>query len=228
MKLKTIALTTLLAGSLPVYAGFMMGPMGDNAADAFETILEYTDETTASDLQTQKDAVDALRTELGTLMNAEERDEEAITNVRSQLREARHDLRDDVRDVVSENDELKTALQTQREEARMERAVTGYALRDDSAYESLTAAATEDQAALLETNKTAMESIRTEVEEAKAAGASREELREYREEMRTLASEQAEIVSDVLDANEELQSEFTAAADEFISENRPSRQRRPH
>lgn len=227
MKLKALTLTTLLAGSVPVYAGFMMGPMEDNAAAAFDTILEYADDTSATELQSQKESVDALRTELDTLMAAEEPDEEAIAEARTQLRDARHDLRDDVRDVVSENDELKTVLQEQRETAQLERAVTGYALHNDSAYESLTAAATDEQASQLEGNKAAMDSLRTEAEDARAAGATREDMRDFHEQMRTLASEQAEIVSDVLDANEELQSEFATAAEDFISEHRPPRHRRP-
>lgn len=228
MKLKTLAFTTLLAGSVPVYAGFMMGPpMGAGAEAAFDTILEYTDSGTAAELQTQKDAVDVLRDQLDTLTSAEVPDETAIAETRDQLREARHELGDEIRDIVSDNDELKSALKEQRETARLEHAVTGYALRNDTAYESLTAAATEDQTAQLEENKTAMETLRNQAEEARAAGATREEMREIREQMHTLAAEQAEIVDEVLDANSELQSEFTAAAEEFISEHRPPRHRRP-
>lgn len=229
MKLKALAVATLLAGSVPVYAGFMMGgpPMDDRGAEAFDTILEYTDSNTATALQTQKDAVDTLRDQLNTLMSADERDEAAIAETRDQLRDARHELGDDIRDIVSENDELKSALHEQRETARLEHAVTGYALRNNTAYESLTSAATAEQAAQLEENKAAMETLRNQAEEARAAGATREEMREIGEQMHTLAAEQAEIVGEVLDANSELQSDFTAAAQEFVSEHRPPRHRRP-
>lgn len=227
MKLKAIALTTaLLAGSLPAYAGFMMGAPNEAATAAFETVLSYTDETTAVELQTQQEAVTDLRTQLDELLSAEERDDDAISEVRSQLRDARHELGSDVREIVDANDELQTQLQEQREVARTERAVTGYALRDDDGYASLLEAASEDQATTLEANQQAIEDIKTAASDARDSGATRDEMREFRDQIRTIAQEQADIVSEVLETNEELQTEFTAAAEDAVSEMRSQRPRR--
>lgn len=223
MKLKAITLTALLAGSLPVYAGFMMGGAPGGSGEALETVISSTDEATAAALQSQRDAVADLQSQLETLLDADERDDDAISDVRSQLHEARHELRSEVHEIVDANEELKTALHEQREAARSERAVTGYALRDDEAYASLLGAASEEQSATLEANQQAIEDLKTQANEAKAAGATREEMHEYREQIRTLASEQADTVSAILEANEDLQSEFTAATEGMVSDMRPPR-----
>lgn len=223
MKFKTFALTAaLLAGTLPAYADFMMGPP-PGAEEAFETVLSYTDEATAETLQTQQDTVADLRTQLEEALAAEEVDSDAVSDLRSLLREARHELGDDIRDIVDSNDELQTALQEQREAARTERAITGYALRDDEAYASLLEAASDDQASTLETNQQAIEDLKTAASEARESGATRDEMREYREQIRTLMEQQAEVVSEVLDSNEELQTEFSSAAEEMVADMRPSR-----
>ncbi len=221
--IKALTLTALLAGSLPVSAGFMMGPPQEAREAAFETIVSFTDEATTASLQTQRDTLTDLRGQLETLRNAEEQDTAAITDVRGQLQDARQALRTDVREIVDANGELQTALQEQREAARAERAVTRFALRDGEAFTALTEAATDEQAASLEANQTALEALRTEASEARAAGASLEDLQAIREQLKGLISEQKDTVSDVLEANEELQSDFTASAQEFISNHRPPR-----
>lgn len=228
MKLKAIALTTaLFAGTLPAYADFMMGPP-PGAEEAFETVLSFTDETTAETLQTQQDTLTDLRSQLEELLAADEVDADAVAELRSQLRDARHELGSDIRDVVDSNEELQTALQEQREAARTERAVTKYALRDDDAYASLLEAASDEQAATLESNQTAIEDLKTAASEARESGATRDEMREYREQIRTLMEQQSETVSDVLEANEELQTEFTSATEDMVAEMRPSRGGRGH
>lgn len=226
MNLKKIALAALLASAFPAQAGFMLGGPGEGAAAAFDTVLTFTDEATGTELQTQRDAVTDLRSQLETLASADERDSDAITEVKNQLREARHSLRSDVRDVVDANSELKTALNEQREAARSERAINRYALHNEDAFGELVGAATEEQVASLETNKAAMEALKTQAFDARAAGASREEMREIRDQMRTQAQEQAEVVGEILDANQELQTEFASASEELLGEMRPPRRGR--
>lgn len=222
MKLKTLTAAILVATTLPAQAGFMMGHPGAEAAtEVLETVTSYTDETTAATLQSQQDVITDLQTQLEELMAAEEVDQEAVAELRSQLHDARHELRDDIRDIVGDNEELQTALQEQREAAREERRVTGYALHNDEAFASLIDAATEEQATTLEANQTAMEELRTQADELRAAGATREEMQDIREQMRELGQEQAEIVGEVLESNEELQTELSSAASDMVSEMRP-------
>ncbi len=221
--IKALTLSALFVGTLPVYAGFMMGPPQQAREAAFETIVSFADDATVANLQIQRDTLTDLRSQLETLRNAEEQDTTAISDVRGQLQDARQALRTDVREIVDTNGELKTALQEQREAARTERAVTRFALRDDEAFAALTEAATDEQTASLEANKMAMEALRAQASEARSAGASREDLQAIRDQMKGLISDQKDTVGDVLEANEELQSDFTASAQEFISNNRPPR-----
>lgn len=224
MKLTTFATAMLISATLPVQAGFMMGHAGAEAATAvLDTVISYADETTAAELSTQQDAITELRTQLDELLAAEEQDTAAISDVRSQLHDARHDLRDDIRDIVSDNEELKASLQEQRDAARQERQVTGYALRNETAFASLVEAATEEQAASLEANQSTLEELRTQADEARAAGATRSEVSELRDQMRSLIQEQADVVAEVLEANEELQTEFATATTEIASDMREQR-----
>lgn len=225
MKMKSLVLSTLMLGAMPVYAGFMMGPPEAAREAAFETITSFTDEATTADLQAQRDAVTDLRSQLETLRSAETQDEEAIADAREQLREARQGLRGDIKDIVGENEELRDSLRDQRQAARAEHAVTHYALRDEDAFGELVDAASEEQATALQSNQDAIQTLRSEISDARAAGASREDVGELRDQIKTLAMEQKDIVGEVLEANDELKGEFLSEAKEIVRERRPGRNR---
>lgn len=172
--------------------------------EAFELIVGSVDAEVAAELTVARDSIDALRDELIALRDAEVVDQEAIEALRDELHTLRQSLRDQVRDVVDGNEELRAALGNLARETREEMLVSRYAFHNDDAFNEIVAAATTDQAAALVENQGLLDALRDELQVARDAGATREEMADLMVEARALRDEQRDLVSDVLDANDDL------------------------
>ncbi len=116
MKLKIVTTSILMACAMSANAEFMMGPPEDVREQAFDIISSYTDDATTADLQDQQANLSDLKAQLETLQAAETVDEDAVADVLSQLQDAAQTLRSDVQNIVSDNEELQTALSDLRPE----------------------------------------------------------------------------------------------------------------
>lgn len=205
-------------------AGFMMGPPPEAKEAVYQTIIENVDASTAANLETQKSTVTGLKEQFKTLMEAEQRDEAAIANIKEQLKSARKELRESIRGAVDGNDELKDTIKAQVRDARQDRRAHRFSMRNPEAFDSVVNAADASQAETLKGNREKMRGIMDEMKAAREAGATREEMRGLREQIHSLKDEQKEIVSNVLENNTELKEQLINQA----QENRPERPMRPN
>lgn len=227
MKLKALFLSAFLFVFGSAQADFMMGPSQEAKQAAFETIIENVDTTTAESLTEKQTNVEGLMSEFKTLIEAEEKDEAAISTLREQIKTARSELRSEIKTVLDENDELKSTVKSQVREAHEEGRAMHHVMKDDEAFDQIVSAADETQSETLEVNRTQMEALKSDMKTARESGASSEAMADLREQMMSLREEQKTLVDSVLENNTELKQTLIDEAKESRPEGRPDRGDRP-
>lgn len=230
MKLKAFFLSAFIFGFGLIgtaQASFMMGPSQEAKQATFDTIIENVDETTATSLTDKQTNVEALMSEFKSLIEAEEKDEAAISTLREEIKAARTELRTEIKTVLDENDELKSTVKAQVREARAERRAMHHVMRNDEAFSQIVSAADESQAQTLEANRTEMETLKSDMKTARESGVSSDAMADLREQMMALREEQKTLVDSVLESNTELKQTLVDEAKESRPGGRPDRGDRP-
>lgn len=189
---------------------------------AINLVIAAVDESNAANLQTQLDAIEVLRADLGTLVDAEPQDQAAIAVAHDGLKLARDMLKTDIDTLLANDTELQETVRSQAEQEHEAHRLVSMALRFEENFELLIAAATEEQAAELIANQLSLDATRESIHEAREAGAERSEVRLIREASRETFENQRSLASDVIAANGELGAQLALSSESF---ERPSRQR---
>ncbi|MCZ6832058.1 MAG: hypothetical protein O7F73_21230 [Gammaproteobacteria bacterium] len=112
--MKSAKLAIAVLACLPLYAAAQDMVERPDKGALFETILEYVDETTATELQASRDDLTALHDEVQALRDSDEVDEEVLQEAVASLRAGHRELREDVREVIDGNEDLQAALEEAR------------------------------------------------------------------------------------------------------------------
>lgn len=180
---------------------------------AVNLVIASVDEINAANLQTQLVAIEVLRADLGTLVDAEPQDQAAIGVAHDALKLARDMLKTDIDALLANDAELQETVRDQAEQEHEAHHLVSMALRFEENFELLITAATEEQAAQLVANQLALDAIRESIQEAREAGAERSEVRLIREASRETLENQRSLASDVIAANEELSAQLALSSE---------------
>lgn len=193
---------------------------GGFSQGSFDTVLEYVDESTASELTALRDDLNSQREKLVAMRSDPEVDRAQLGEFRTGLKSSRQELMTRVREIVAANPELQQKLESQQKAARSDRLIFKYALSNEDAFAQLLAAAENEQAQALQSNKDAMVVLRDQLRGARQSGENREGLAQARSELQALGEEQKALVTQVLSQNEDLHAQFLSEAEASVSERR--------
>ena len=143
-------------------------------------VINNADASTVARLKASQDAINTARDTVGAYKKAGDKEatKAAVKDLRSKQRE-----RDKfVRKTISGSDDLKAALQAEVKTARVAAAQKRAAVRKDVGSR-IAAAATADQQASLEANKTAIGGVVANLRAARKGGASKEDTQDLRKEL---------------------------------------------
>jgi DNA repair exonuclease SbcCD ATPase subunit len=169
-----------------------------------DLVIESVDEQTAAELIAGRDAVEDLRDELSTLKDAEELDQEAFDAVLDEMQALRGELRDQLRELIESDEDLQAELRDSARNARAGFLSNASAMQNSNLLDEILAVATDEQAEALLANQDAMDALVANLQTAHEAGASFDEISDLVSEFRVLRDAQRDVVSEVIEANEDV------------------------
>ena len=172
-------------------------------------VINNADASTVARLKASQDAINTARDTVGAYKKAGDKEatKAAVKDLRSKQRE-----RDKfVRKTISGSDDLKAALQAEVKTARVAAAKKRAAVRKDVGSR-IAAAATADQQASLEANKTAIGGVVANLRAARKGGASKADTQDLRKELAGLQKNQKQVVGEILKANNALSAALKSEA----------------
>lgn len=212
--LVTLALSGVLSTAMAGAAQAKHGSHDPLTRQAIlNTITSAVDAGTAADINARQQALQAQRSLLQQLRQADPRNPQAIAEARQNLRATRQALRGTIRAVMDGNPELREQVAEQRRSLRLERRLARFAVVDDSAFELLTRNANESQRSQLTANRALLQSTRANLKAARRSATDKAERRAMRQSVKQTFQQQRALINEILAAQPGLGEELQQLAD---------------
>ncbi|MEE3197338.1 MAG: hypothetical protein VX225_02680 [Pseudomonadota bacterium] len=172
-------------------------------------VINNADAGTVARLKASQDAINTARDTVGAYKKAG--DKEATKAALKDLRSKQRERDKFVRKTISGSDDLQAALQAEVKAARVAAAKKRATVRKNVGSR-IAAAATADQQASLEANKSAIGDVIANLRAAREGGASKADTQDLRKQLAGLQKNQKQVVGEILKANEALSAELKSEA----------------